>query len=367
MKIFNDIRRNQAQMRKGSSMSKLVLIVFGWFALGMPAQAASFDCGKAQSKVEHLICDNPVISKLDNELGNTYQDVISKANEEDKQRVIAEQKHWLKYTRNVCSDETCFKQAYWSRLAELETFFISQSSPYRSPPYKKEADKAEIIKQVLATSPLFLTDWSHPGSFCSRIFDDLKQMKGINFVEPIVQVQSYEDEALDPWKRGCKGKEPLNFSYRFCGKNIPPDNNKRKGRLMNCTAGYGLPPFKLFELPPSKPSGKKRFVFYSDADYGPMNGGNPKLNGGGAAGYKQIDVDECQAEAGFSVPTTRSEPNGSNVSAIIEYKRQYYILLLERTFSNAYWLSVKPGDPNYAGCVWSPVKPKSFVPTPGSN
>lgn len=74
---------------KDDNMKQTTWIVLGWLVLGCAAQAASFDCAKAGSKVEHLICDNPKISELDSRLGQDYQDVLGKANEEQKQRVIA--------------------------------------------------------------------------------------------------------------------------------------------------------------------------------------------------------------------------------------------------------------------------------------
>jgi uncharacterized protein len=54
-------------------MKQYIWIALVWFALVETAQAASFDCSKAQSKIENLICDNPEISKLDNELNTLYK------------------------------------------------------------------------------------------------------------------------------------------------------------------------------------------------------------------------------------------------------------------------------------------------------
>jgi len=323
-----------------------------WMFLAASAFAASFDCTSTANSVEKFVCNNPTISSLDSRLGTIYVNDMSKASDEQRERLVREQRHWLKFSRNSCRDETCFKHAYWSRLSELETFFNRESLP------KSEAERAETFKQTIASSPLFLTDWSSPQAFCNKIFGDLKQMKGVTFLEPVARAQSYEDEALDPWKRECHGKAPLHFSYRFCGRNISPDDNKRQGGLKNCTAGYGLPPFKIFELPPLTGSTDKRYVFYSESDYGPMNGGNAKLNGGGASGYQQIDIKECRAQVGYSVPTSRSEPDGTNESAIIEYEGRYYILTVARSF-NAYWVTVNTGSPMSGQCVWSPVKPKT--------
>ena len=52
------------------------------------AQAASFDCGKAATKVEKMICGDEELSKLDDKLGKVYQDVMSKANDAEKQRLL---------------------------------------------------------------------------------------------------------------------------------------------------------------------------------------------------------------------------------------------------------------------------------------
>ncbi len=108
-------------------MSKLALIVLGWVVLGMNAQGASFDCGKASTKVEHLICDNPEISKLDEELAWQYIE-ISKTPSINKSILQTEQKSWLKL-RNQCgeageesthsSDIECVRIMYESRLAGL--------------------------------------------------------------------------------------------------------------------------------------------------------------------------------------------------------------------------------------------------------
>jgi len=72
--------------------------------LALSAQAASFDCGKAQTKVEHLICDNPEISVLDDEMAKLYSE-IRRASSNDL--VLKNtQRDWLKYR------QTCFAPEY---------------------------------------------------------------------------------------------------------------------------------------------------------------------------------------------------------------------------------------------------------------
>jgi len=327
-------------------------------------RSASFDCANAQSKAEHLVCDKPKLSEMDNKLDYVYRDVLSKADNEQKKRVIAEQRHWLKNTRNVCEHETCLKHAYWSRQAALETYFEP-----RAPLYKRESDKTEAIKQVLATAPLYELMHSDK-QFCSQALDDLKQMKGIRLVDPVVQVQSYEDPALDPWKKQCQSAPPFNVSYQ-CERNIVPTD--ADDVVDACNAGYGLPPFKLYELPPAGASGEKRHIFYNDDAYGPMNRDYRKpVLGGGFAGFRQIHITQCLSSGGnvwghgqkevstWAKTSThadagRGDRNGKKYNSIIEYKNQYYFFVLQKKFGS-YWLEIKPGEARRFTCSWSPVK-----------
>lgn len=98
-------------------MKHIVWITLGWLVLTLSAHAASFDCAKAQSKIEHLICDNPEISKLDEDLSKAYSSALGKS--EDKQTTVKEQRQWLNEHRNACSDTACLKAIYISRVSKL--------------------------------------------------------------------------------------------------------------------------------------------------------------------------------------------------------------------------------------------------------
>jgi uncharacterized protein len=76
-------------------------------------QAASFDCAKASTKVEKIICDNPEISMLDDELSASYKTAL----QDDKQAdsIKHAQKQWMK-ERNGCADADCVQRAYEARL-----------------------------------------------------------------------------------------------------------------------------------------------------------------------------------------------------------------------------------------------------------
>lgn len=87
-----------------------------WLMLGCSVHAASFDCKKAQTSVEKLICADVDLSKLDEDMAVAYTNSanVSGGATSTRQR----QKQWLK-ERNVCVDAACLKNAYLSRIETL--------------------------------------------------------------------------------------------------------------------------------------------------------------------------------------------------------------------------------------------------------
>lgn len=92
------------------------------------AHAASFDCAKARTKVEHLIFGNSELSKLDDELGKVYSEDLKKypdyvSNFQHLQRA------WLE-ERNKCKSVDCLRSSYQKRIAQLTPKDEKQSSAF---------------------------------------------------------------------------------------------------------------------------------------------------------------------------------------------------------------------------------------------
>ena len=81
--------------------------------LALPAHAASFDCAKASTKVEHIICDNPDVSKLDEELAASYKAALQ--DQSKAESIKQSQKQWIR-KRNECANASCVKSIYKARL-----------------------------------------------------------------------------------------------------------------------------------------------------------------------------------------------------------------------------------------------------------
>ncbi len=105
--------------KKKEMLTPLVaLILAGWLVLCCSAQAASFDCEKAATKVEKMICVDSELSKLDDELAATYRSALQNKKQADSIRQV--QKQWVK-NRNGCVDLACVKRAYEARLHGLSS------------------------------------------------------------------------------------------------------------------------------------------------------------------------------------------------------------------------------------------------------
>lgn len=84
-------------------------------ALAFDVCAASFPCAKAKSKVEKLVCADPALSKLDDELAAEYKKAAS-----DWDTVYNGQREWLRNIRDRCTTASCLTQAYRERIEVLK-------------------------------------------------------------------------------------------------------------------------------------------------------------------------------------------------------------------------------------------------------
>jgi len=212
----------------------LVAMLLGCLMLVSTAWAASFDCGKAQSKVEHLICDNAEISKLDDELSVAYKTALQKETQADT--VKQAQKQWMK-ERNGCVDVGCVKAAYDARLATLSTLASSGASLDTNateaaiPPEhaKAKAAPARILPQArqqktirsnLAIKETYALVMSKNDEMCNHMRqlmeDDLHQF-GRAYDSNDGFVSRHEEFTAIPWK-------PARASYVNGGRTFYTEN-----------------------------------------------------------------------------------------------------------------------------------------------
>jgi uncharacterized protein len=83
------------------------------------AAAQSFDCAKAQTRIEKMVCADRSIADLDEYLGRYYAAARAEI-PRAASCLQSDQAQWLKTTRDACADGACLKSAYLNRLAELD-------------------------------------------------------------------------------------------------------------------------------------------------------------------------------------------------------------------------------------------------------
>ncbi|MEX3672291.1 lysozyme inhibitor LprI family protein [Paraburkholderia phenoliruptrix] len=88
-------------------------------ANGTTGVHSSFDCTKASSPIEHLICSTPESANADLRLADAYSKARAKTS--DPAALKADQRNWLANERNACSDAACLVRVMNDRIERLSS------------------------------------------------------------------------------------------------------------------------------------------------------------------------------------------------------------------------------------------------------
>ena len=83
--------------------------------------AASFDCSKARSHVEKMICSDAEISSLDSKFGKIYEEILGTLPEKNIVSFDGENRQWIGQ-RNKCKNSACLVEQYITRINYLQTY-----------------------------------------------------------------------------------------------------------------------------------------------------------------------------------------------------------------------------------------------------
>lgn len=131
--------------------------IFIGLLIPLIGSAASFDCNKASSEVEKMICRDSELSALDDSLAKAYKSARAIAGETGIATLKSEQLNWLK-SRNSCTDIDCLKTSISSRIATLSpsTADINsrkESNPAATGPQSARQDKTD--EKSTPTTPVW--------------------------------------------------------------------------------------------------------------------------------------------------------------------------------------------------------------------
>lgn len=125
-------------------------VVLSLIALMFPTvHAASFDCGKASSKVEKLICTDDELSHLDEYLSVIYKKAV--ASSKNPTAVKEKQRKWLRVDVQGCPDRRCIKTFYEKQINELSKVAVISNAKARAvcQEVAKMADSGTLAKQFI--------------------------------------------------------------------------------------------------------------------------------------------------------------------------------------------------------------------------
>jgi uncharacterized protein len=117
----------------------------------LPSSEPSFDCANARSNPEHLICDDPELSRLDSEFGQLYKK--AKAVAPDQAAFMRETRSEWKERESKCSDKECLLGWYAKRRGQLSATIASARSVDDS-----GARPAQTMQAKTVESPINLSD-----------------------------------------------------------------------------------------------------------------------------------------------------------------------------------------------------------------
>ncbi|WP_236747778.1 lysozyme inhibitor LprI family protein [Achromobacter xylosoxidans] len=130
-------RRRQSAQRKPAIVRAVVCAVLASapFLPVKVAHAAGFDCKAAKTHVEHLICADPSLSRLDDQVKDLYDKIQAETAGRDgetgerRDPVANEQTQWRTTVRDRCPDAACLKSAYEDRIAAMKKNWAEALGP----------------------------------------------------------------------------------------------------------------------------------------------------------------------------------------------------------------------------------------------
>jgi uncharacterized protein len=247
----------------------------------LPAQAASFDCAKANSKVERTICTDSELSKLDDQLNKTYQQAMEQS--KDKQHEFKEQKRWLKEIRNICTDVDCLKSAYTSRISDLSPSTSTQDNSAISSGPKPEC--IAIMGNADSAYDVYQGAGSNYGTFAQN------KKLGFGLTDQAIRIFDFQSNTklatlcdgkiVAVWKPETYGKFPEYLAARIYDDHFQPvseelritDSNEQQWEhsVASLLTGGFVVTWKSFTNPRKESSPIKVFARIFDAAGKPVS------------------------------------------------------------------------------------------------
>ena len=166
-------------------------------------------------------------------------------------------------------------------------------------------------------------------ALCQQFLADFMQQNQIEYVQPIIQADSYDDPAFKPYKERCP-KLVLNRHMYFLPGQVD-DLSKMSEEEQEANAieiSYGVSNFKLYKLDlGSDFNPSVLYVFYEQG----QRITKPVTRAGTATDshsgtYIAVDFDACKTRGGASAGGHFANHTTADYHGVIKYRGKYYIV-----------------------------------------
>ena len=213
-------------------------------SLATMTQAHSFDCEKASSLVEKLICQNDTLMELDTKMNTLYRQLIGHP---EDQSLVSDQRKWLK-ERNLLKSEKELIYFYASRVDELEELLLeNEKDLYTFGKKFFETGKAEGA--ISTNGRIVSVDLNNDGVE-ENVYSDEPLAMGFFYILTPDGKECLELNKNEDIDYNCEKHMIRSFGYRWDFGNYTILKHKGKNYLAyNGSLGYNAKPaFQIIEF-----------------------------------------------------------------------------------------------------------------------
>lgn len=307
-------------------MFKATIFSFLILMFAQPACAASFDCTKASTKVEKMICGDPELSELDEILGREYKKASASSTNLDLLK--QQQKEWIK-SREQCDTRLCVKGQYAARLS----YFFKLNSPVKEIVTDKPV-QAPAVKQMGPYTFKFEKD--NGWTVCQKALENMEFFsptqgkiacgESVNLSDGLFQEPAWEELPIDKhWKQVY---EIDTSPDKLHGRNVKPFDVWKKDYQALIEAGKIHPRLRhvVFKLP------AKNFKQFEDQkDFKPYDYFDTEF-----FGYtrNRNNVADCKSEIKMGVYRNLIKYTGDRIRYFNPTQKSFEFLSSNSTFSD---------------------------------
>jgi uncharacterized protein len=310
------------------------------------AFGASFDCAKASSNVEKMICADPELSALDENLSKVFKEAMKST--DDKDQLKKDQFAWMK-ERNKCKAVKCIKEKYQEKLVLFEnTQYFKQLKiddnaslyyvDYHVLIPDLQSGKYQIDKECAQCKK---------NEVCEDFIEDVKNNRNIEWLAPTVQTIDFNDPSLQQYLQAfpawiqsqLKERVYLTTANRYFDKN-------RENSDWN-DYPYQTKFIKLYEIKDVK---NPYYFILADGFYNPklgLFGEKREINGAYSTSdealgiYALLDKNSKKIDKfDYIESTVKLSKKMSRIREIIKYRQQIYLFESNYDLNNNHYYSI---------------------------